>query len=230
VNPYLDKFRDYSSEHLLERRALGEDGLSAEAHEAIELLLVERGVSFPPIPKRSIQIDRSKNGTKKTSIANQLAMVGVLLLGLAVSKMLAQSWIGLAIGAGVAIFALADWFRRQRLTDQERSFEDDEKRAESDGMTDLMRAAADGDLQRLSELLAYGATVNATSHIGSTALMYAARNGHSEVVNTLLKAGADLSIRTDKGNSARDLAEKAGHQEITSMLDRAMGVRNLRAE
>ena len=43
MNPYLEKFRDYSTEYLLERRALGKDGLNSMAFEAIELLLVERG-------------------------------------------------------------------------------------------------------------------------------------------------------------------------------------------
>jgi len=225
ANPFVEQFRNYSTEYLLERRALGEDGLSMEAHEAVEYLLTERGVSFPPIPKRSVEMDQTKTEHKRSRLAMGAVTVVALLFAMAVSKTLAHTWVGVVITLVVIVAAIADWFRRSRLNDQDRSREDDQKRAEEEGLTELMQAAAIGDGQRVRDLLAYGTPPNATSRIGSTALMYAARNNRLDIVDVLLAAGADPVIKTKKGSTARDLAAKAGHQDIVAILDRVEGRR-----
>lgn len=225
ANPLVEQFRNYSTEYLLERRALGEDGLSIEAHEAIEYLLTDRGVSFPPIPKRSVPTDKTKTEHRRSRLAMGAVAFVAVLFAMAVSKTLAHTWVGVVIALVVVGAAIADWIRRARLSDQDRNREDDQKRVEDEALTELMQAAAVGDGQRVKDLLGYGTPLNATSRIGSTALMYAARNNHPDIVDALLAAGGDPAIKTKKGSTARDLAAKAGHQDIVAILDRAAGHR-----
>jgi ankyrin repeat protein len=67
--------------------------------------------------------------------------------------------------------------------------------ASADKNLDLGKAAWDGDVERVEELLASGADVNSWSNLGShdhTPLMYAVYRGHCEVANILIDAGADV--------------------------------------
>jgi ankyrin repeat protein len=63
-----------------------------------------------------------------------------------------------------------------------------------DGCTKLMAAAERGQLDRVRELLASGAEVDARIAANITALALAAGRGHYEVVKVLLKAGANPNI------------------------------------
>ena len=58
MNSFVNNFKNYSTEYLLGRRALG-DQLSDEAHQAIEKILIERNVTLPPIPKESIDVNNN---------------------------------------------------------------------------------------------------------------------------------------------------------------------------
>lgn len=222
MNPFIDQFRDYSTEYLLERRSLGEEGLVPKAHEAIELLLIERGIPVPPLPKRPIHPSPIGNEPKRSVAArNSVLLVAALLAG-SLGKALAHTWIGLVVIPAILIYFAVDWLHRHQLTDEERVREDNRKKAEEDGLTDLMEASADGDAQRVRELLAYGRSPNARSDIGSTALMYAARNNQLEIVDVLITAGADPALKTKKGSTARDVALKAGHIDVVARLDIAL--------
>ena len=55
----------------------------------------------------------------------------------------------------------------------------------------LSQAAAEGNLAKVRELLANGASVNETTSMGQTPLSFALRRGQLEVMRELLKAGAD---------------------------------------
>lgn len=218
MNRFVEQFRELSTEYLLERRALGEDGLVADAHRAIELVLGERGVDVPPMPARPIFVSSDDAVPLRSHIARNAVLVAGALVAVGVAKALAVTWVGLLFSAAIAIALLVDWLRRQSLPESERDEEDFVRQAERDGVSELMQSAATGDLTRVGELVAYGANVNARSRIGSTALMYAAKNNHVQVVQLLLGARADPTARTHKGSTAADLALKAGHVEIFTLL------------
>jgi ankyrin repeat protein len=79
------------------------------------------------------------------------------------------------------------------------------------GVTPLMRAAADGLLDRMSVFLKKAPNLEAASRPGAwTALMYAADQGQSAAIDLLLKAGADVNKKTDREETALMLAIDSG--------------------
>ena len=83
---------------------------------------------------------------------------------------------------------------------------------------DLIRAAEDGRLDLVRNLLQAGASPDAKSDGDVTVLMWAAARGHVEVVTVLLESGADLSARTRKGRTAIDIATQEGHDHVAALL------------
>ena len=84
---------------------------------------------------------------------------------------------------------------------------------------DLIRAAEDGRLDLVRNLLKAGANPNAKSDGDVTVLMWAAARGHVEVVKVLLEAGADPSIKDDDGKTAAELA----NDEVAKLLPASEG-------
>lgn len=82
----------------------------------------------------------------------------------------------------------------------------------------LIRAAEDGRLDLVRNLLQAGANPNATSDGDVTVLMWAAARGHAEVVTALLESGANRSARTRKGRTAGDIATQEGHDHVAALL------------
>ena len=70
------------------------------------------------------------------------------------------------------------------------------------GDTPLMRAALDGNTERVRELINQGADVNQRDDNGRTALMFAVVNRHSETVKVLLEHGADVNAKSNQGGTA----------------------------
>ena len=70
------------------------------------------------------------------------------------------------------------------------------------GLTDLMRAAAGGDVGGIQRELKAGAKVDARDSSGFTALTYASRTTDPQVLKLLLKAGADPNLRSNLGQTA----------------------------
>ncbi|GAB3488331.1 hypothetical protein GCM10027399_03100 [Curvibacter fontanus] len=217
MNRYKQTFSDYSTEYLLERRALG-DEIDDEAHAAIEDVLAARGVAIPPRPTAPILASSIQ---RRPPLFKQWSFWGGLLLALvalAAGKALAHTWIGLVYTAGFLGYYAVRHLRRGAMTEEELREEDNKRRIKEDGVTDLMLMAAEGNLKRVQELVDYGALVNECSHTGATALIYAARNGHRDVAEYLLSVGADKSITTNKGSTARSIAERNGHSGIAAIL------------
>jgi len=67
----------------------------------------------------------------------------------------------------------------------------------------LFEAALDGDVARITELIALGGAVQATTEQGDTALHWAAAGGHRAAIRELISAGAQVTARCSWGNYKR---------------------------
>ncbi len=89
---------------------------------------------------------------------------------------------------------------------------------EEEGLTELMVAAANGDANRVQQLIEAGADVNARSNSGATALIYSARNNHLTTAKALFSAGADVNATSTKGSTALSIAIRWNHSELIAYL------------
>ncbi len=91
--------------------------------------------------------------------------------------------------------------------------------AQEDPGEALRAAAREGDTERIGELLAAGAAVDAPNRYGATALFFAADRGHLEVVRRLVEAGAALDV-SDRFYQMTALSRAAGsgHREVVLLL------------
>ena len=85
------------------------------------------------------------------------------------------------------------------------------------GLTPLLFAARDGDLESVKMLVAAGANINATTGIGETALMLAAHNDHTEAALFLLDKGADPNI-VEAGHTALHFAVARKNMDLVKAL------------
>lgn len=92
------------------------------------------------------------------------------------------------------------------------------------GMTLLLQAALDGDLESVRILLELGANTEATDRQEQTALHLAVTRGRTEVVKTLLLSGAQIEAETSTGRTALLLAAEIGLEEIVNILLRGQGL------
>lgn len=70
------------------------------------------------------------------------------------------------------------------------------------GHTPLMRAALNGNTERVKELIHQGADINQRDDNGRTALMFAVTNMHYETMKVLLEYGADVNVKSNEGGTA----------------------------
>ena len=91
--------------------------------------------------------------------------------------------------------------------------------------TKLIKAARDGCIQAVQQLLACGANIEAVNQYGNTALIWAAAMGHSEIVQELLARGANIGVVNQDGNTALIWAAYRGHSEtVQLLLDRGANI------
>ena len=86
----------------------------------------------------------------------------------------------------------------------------------------LHRAAQDGDLARVNQLIDRGYPLNRFDEIGKTPLHYAAGKGHRAVVERLIEAGADVNAHDERTMSNTPLSEVAGdckYEMVKLLLD-----------
>jgi hypothetical protein len=84
-------------------------------------------------------------------------------------------------------------------------------------VSDLAEAAQQGQLERVQELLAAGADVNAADAAGSTPLYLAAEQGHHELVQLLLEANANVQAACGGWTLLHAPAEQ-GHTKVVQLL------------
>lgn len=87
-----------------------------------------------------------------------------------------------------------------------------------EGFTELMHACCAGDVDRVSELINQGATLNDRASNGNTALIYAAGQGYFNCVKLLLEHGADANAVNNKKLTAYDYALKNDDNKIIEIL------------
>lgn len=85
------------------------------------------------------------------------------------------------------------------------------------GQTQLMRAAAEGDINQVHDLLRRRADLSCRGDEGQTCLTLAVMNGHSQVVQLLLEAGANPNEADDR-MPALHWASNRGYIEIIDSL------------
>jgi Ankyrin repeats (3 copies) len=220
VSALKEEYQRYTSEYLLELRALG-DGLTEDAHRVIEEIfsdrseaLPERGATAaqtpqtPPAPQKSVLPDELDSQTVESGpVLPYLIYSAVIVVALTLAKTFGYVWLVPILG----IYLLAQgafWWRK----------------ISKGRLTELMVRAADGDLARVQWLITHGVNVDARSAVGGTALMYAARNNRFEVVDYLLSVGADPLARSANGSSALDIARRGGYTKIAALLEQTTRV------
>ena len=93
------------------------------------------------------------------------------------------------------------------------------------GHTPLMRAARDGNTERVKELIDQGVDINRRDDNGRTALVFAVINTHYETMKVLLEYGADVNAKSNKGGTALMAAASAGDlRMVQALLDKGADV------
>ncbi len=83
----------------------------------------------------------------------------------------------------------------------------------------LHDAAAAADIERVRELIASGADVNAKDAARLTPLDYATFMNHKKVVEALIAAGADVNVKEEiYGFTPLHMATKLGHRGLVELL------------
>ena len=83
----------------------------------------------------------------------------------------------------------------------------------------LRKAAQDGDLQTVKDLLAKGADVNAKDDKGKTALLWTApARDNPEMVKLLIAKGADVNAKDNEGETALMIAASQSNPGILTEL------------
>ncbi|XP_015834172.2 titin isoform X6 [Tribolium castaneum] len=88
----------------------------------------------------------------------------------------------------------------------------------TDGNTSFLRAARNGQLEKVLEHLESNIDINTSNANGLNALHLASKDGHVEIVKELLKRGAVIDAATKKGNTALHIASLAGQEEVVKLL------------
>lgn len=211
------EYDSYTSEHLLQLRARG-DGLVDDAHAAIEEVLTSRGESVPLRPKLAVD---TRAQTQPNGQWIQRLIVGIFFMGIAaflVQVLKGSGLVGGLLSLIIAVFFLVRWIKNRNLAPELRAKKQAFARIGEDGFTELMFYAAEGDIDRVRDLVNYSGKVNAQDDKGGTALIYASKNGHFEMVKFLLMSDAKVELRTKNGLSALDIAKRSEHFEIAGLL------------
>lgn len=78
----------------------------------------------------------------------------------------------------------------------------------------MFKAAGDGDLQKVRELLLDGADVRKRDNKDNTPLHEACRKGHIAVADCLVQAGADVNATSTNQMTPLHVAVQGNHTEL----------------
>lgn len=82
----------------------------------------------------------------------------------------------------------------------------------------LHRAAHQGRVDDIWDLLRLGSDINAQGDLAHTPLHYAAMAGHRSATIALLAAGASNRLRNEWGQVPSEVADAGGHHELASSI------------
>jgi len=94
----------------------------------------------------------------------------------------------------------------------------EERREQAEGVSDLMRAASQGDVDKVRQLISEGASVNAVNNFNATALHYALESHHDAVANILIESKIAVNDADRDGYTPLSLAVKNGNAEVVRAL------------
>ena len=83
---------------------------------------------------------------------------------------------------------------------------------------DIWTASAEGDLERVRQLIQDGKDVNVGVSFGDAPLLQAVYYGHDQVVQELIRAGADVNRKDKDKQTALHLASWSGHSSVIKTL------------
>lgn len=83
---------------------------------------------------------------------------------------------------------------------------------------DLHKAAFEGNLDKVRQLIESGTEVDTRDELGWTASFWALSAGHKDVFQYLLNKGADITAKTNGGRTLLHQASRAGFTEIVKQL------------
>jgi ankyrin repeat protein len=125
-------------------------------------------------------------------------------------------------GNGAAVAGPTPFFKQRQATNGTNAkmapTPQQEKLSKQNGNTDLMNAAASGDLQLVKQLIDLGADVNAANKFGSTALMGAAAGGYLPIVQELIEHQANVNAQGKDRSTSLMFAARNGHVAIVEYL------------
>jgi ankyrin repeat protein len=122
----------------------------------------------------------------------------------------------IAVLSAAAVASAADSERCQELA---RRFENAKPQITAIEVSLTLFSAADGNCTALTtELLDYGASVDARDRFGARPLSHAARFGHLQMVDLLLARGAPINARNLAGATALYFAAEGGQAPIVQRL------------
>ena len=82
----------------------------------------------------------------------------------------------------------------------------------------LLDAANEGNLQKVTRMVEDGSNVNITNDMGVTPLHFAAVRGHKEVAEFLISKGADVNSQTEFGQTPLFWAAMKGKCDVIELL------------
>ncbi|KAJ6557342.1 hypothetical protein DFH09DRAFT_1163837 [Mycena vulgaris] len=95
--------------------------------------------------------------------------------------------------------------------------------------TAIVKAASDGDIDRVGRLISVGMDVNAVDRWGWSALSMCGYGGYPDIARLLLDHGANIDNVDVDGDTPKSLAAQRGHADLVIMFEEEEAIRKLRA-
>lgn len=220
--PQVNDLDQYSDEYLLESHSNGRP-LAGQGPDEVATELARRGVKVDSLGKGSSVFAQYElpDTPLRRGISKIGLFIGSVVLASLITQIFASAYIGRVLSVALLVVAGIAWLLNlvSRYSEKDKAKQDEVKL----GLSPLMLAAADGDIQLVQQLIATGADVNETTKDGTTALMYAARNSHAQVIHLLIAANANLNAKSKSSSTALSIAERFGNQDVIKVLSKAGG-------